>query len=87
MSDIKPGDLVMVVRWPCCQRKLGVIYKVAGFNISPRLCQCAYCLEFGPREPTAYDSEFCHSTPVSWLLKIDPPAIPEAIERKEELPA
>lgn len=85
-SAIKVGDLVMVVRAkPCCGANEGIggVHEVSGLV---NLSRCYLCgtvtdelaaLIDGPNEARV----------VSRLIRIDPPAIPESIERHEEVPA
>lgn len=87
MSEIKAGDLVMVVRQPhCAGRALGKIYIVQ--DIAPRwdAChECGYTTE--PDTKSAQIGSKGYWAPLSWLIRIDPPAEPASTETKEELTA
>ena len=91
MSEIKAGDLVMVVH-VCCEpnsRALGAIFKVKKITIDDS--RCPYCRDFFNNTRRAVAQEVWGDgykcAPVSWLKKIDPPAIPETEERDEEVMA
>jgi hypothetical protein len=82
MSDIKAGDLVMVVRvtHEHAMSAMGIPFVVSELSSG---CICREC--WAPLlEPTAMRSSG-DAVPVSWLIKIDPPALPESTERKKEL--
>jgi hypothetical protein len=87
MSDIGINDLVIVVRWPHEHglEQLGRIYPVVGFAPGMRCDECSEHFLFpsallqGPRR--------IGSIPISWLKRIDPPAIPEYVECDEGVTA
>ena len=90
MGEIKPGDLVMVVKpTPCCgdERNCGRVF-IAGDYVSGRW-ECAYC-----GVPIASDplvdfplGEKSASMRLSRLKKIDPPPIGDTLPTREELHA
>jgi hypothetical protein len=89
MSEIKAGDLVMVVRG-CCGRypHLGKVFTVASLKrvgSFSRLC----CKQAQPESWRAVmvERKDLHATPLSYLVKIDPPALPENTNNKEEIHA
>lgn len=91
MSDIKPGDLVMVVRpSPCCGKTsaIGTTFVVEGLNIAPGKCRHCGVIETALLARTGKRSEIgLVSYRVSRLIRIDPPALPESVETTEELTA
>ena len=89
MSDIKAGDLVMVVRWPCCGHGLGAIFQVKSVFTYPRGARpiCVRCWTVHDHEPVADALYPFHLAPISWLKKIDPPAESERAEHREEIAA
>lgn len=88
---IEVGDLVMIVRGhKCCVAKAGGIpFRVTGF-VEPRgggwYCEICNTNDAWNAE-TAVTGFRRANCPLSWLKKIDPPAIPESAPTKEELPA
>jgi hypothetical protein len=90
MSTIKQGDLVCVVRHPCCGAYVGLIYRVE--EIQPndgKLVSCALCGGRHPDEPLALregaiEGKLCRA-PLSWLKKIPPLSEPSHTERREEI--
>lgn len=89
-SDIKPGDLVMVVRpRPCCgdMSAIGRVAKVVEMPSQQKAVCCLQCLckfedliSFRKLD----DGNVCHA---SRLIKIDPPALADEVERVRELEA
>jgi hypothetical protein len=83
MSDIKAGDLVMVVRGtPCCDgpKDIGIpftVERVVGSGF------CLLCLKPNT-EPIVVAVGELSGFAVSQLIKIDPPALPST-EREKEL--
>lgn len=79
MSDkpISVGDLVMVVRGHRCQ--IGNIRTVSSLSEPSRFRDCSICGELW-EQTTGTVANFTngYSHPVAWLLRIDPPAIPES---------
>lgn len=88
MSGIQVGDLVVVVRQPCCGAHIGEIYVVgwmgrAGFRMTP------VCNDCGRKMPELQNEVFADKSlepgyigyPVSWLKRIPPL---EELERVEE---
>jgi len=93
MSErIEVGDLVMVVRWPCCGFGLGSIGHVSEIftarNLGHQGVRCDNC----SRENVAGADDLIADigdtfAPVAWLRKIPPLADLESIDTKEEIPA
>jgi hypothetical protein len=84
MSDIKAGDLVMVVKaQPCCGSPmgLGLFFTVSSVESFPNMCLC--CAKTTVSVVVCPDPRGGY--PIQRLIKIDPPALPESIERKKEL--
>lgn len=92
MSErIEVGDLVMVVRGHSClvAKIAGIPWIVAGF-LSPSGggWTCSIChMKSACGPEIAATNSGTWRIPVSYLKKIDPPALPESIEHKEEIPA
>jgi len=88
MSEkIKAGDLVIVVH-QCCDRlkAVGAIKRVNAVNNETTLCR--HCFDGGTRLCAHFEGTPPHVwTPLSWLKKIDPPALEEKTTTREELPA
>jgi len=86
MSAIRPGDLVMMVRNPCscsqCRRPLGIPYTVTDIAGEPG--ELVYCgLRAIGNAPVAHGfADF--NIPVSFLIKIDPPAEDESVDAEAE---
>lgn len=96
---IRLGDLVRVVRWPCCGRFVGTIFKVTDMGVFPDSIQC------GPRgggcmtehavsmQAWACDDSIpdgtgrCKVAPVAWLKRIPPLSELESTETNESVPA
>jgi hypothetical protein len=86
MSEIKAGDLVMVVRpTTCCNwsGNVGEIFRVADVSLDYSECGCRYYgKELAALDPG--DGTWCD---VSQLIKIDPPPVAEDVPAVEELTA
>lgn len=92
MSDIKAGDLVMVVRsngCPCPAHpiSLGRVFRVSAIA-EYRSLYCAAC----GKKTNANKAVVAHDGPnlgywIGRLKKIDPPVIPESVTEREELTA
>jgi hypothetical protein len=83
MSDIKVGDLVMVVKPSACCGRLDFIGKTfIALEFKIGLSNCVYC---GHREDRTniVGGEFMFH--IHRLIKIDPPALPESMEREKAL--
>jgi hypothetical protein len=85
MSNIKMGDLVMVVKpQPCCggDRGVGRLFEVEA--IENDYSTCVHCKAISKstyaKRPNVNDW-----VSFSRLIKIDPPALPESLEREKEL--
>jgi hypothetical protein len=95
MSDqIKVGDLVMVVRGHECTIAVfvGIPYTVQALHAQRNGgWRCPHCKEtdIAPNEFTGAQllPDRLHAIPLSWLKKIDPPALPEDVTRDEEITA
>ena len=92
-NRVKAGDLVMVVRGHEC-----VVAKVGGIPYTVRAIvnqtgggwRCGICgtRDVAPNETLgAQFYTAMHGIPLSWLLKIDPPADGETTEQPKELSA
>lgn len=87
MSEIKVGDMVMVVRgMPCCGatgRHMGHTFVVSA--VKPQdVGNCSYCGHFFEIVPTARDESF-KPCPIYRLKRIDPPALDETLETSREV--
>lgn len=87
-KPISVGDLVQVVKWPCCGYKLGRIFRVTSIEPSPSgKCRCIKC---GTRHDTANDVEEGGRwgwTPLAWVKRIDPLPESETEKHDEEIKA
>lgn len=85
MSAIKAGDMVQLV-WACCAKGrrhigwTGIAGAILDYHGSA--CFCDY-RTYGKHAEV--DIGGPGIVPLSWLIKIDPPAIPEQTEHTEEL--
>ena len=92
MSDqtIRVGDLVMVVRYHHCQptRGLGVIFRVEKIE-SAMNYRCFCGTIFCDGRPLAFGriAQGSGYTPLSWLRKIEPPALTETQDEREGVSA
>ena len=86
MSDIKVGDLVMIVRGHECSVKKagGIPFIVTSLIDCVFYCNKCKCDISDGIGVTGYIDRF---VPVSWLIRIDPPAIPESINEQEKVSA
>ncbi len=86
---IQAGDLVAVVRWPCCGYKLGRTFKVGRIEPSPTgLMRCVNCYARHPTQGDANDSSRDGSwTPLAWLKRIPPLSELEGEKREETVNA
>lgn len=86
MSNIKAGDLVMVVRpTPCCGNTggMGTVYRAA--EVSAVESYCDWCgKDWSGVVVWHEDDSGCD---VSRLIRIDPPALPESVETEREVTA
>ena len=87
MSAIKVGDLVQVVKWPCCGRLLGHVFTVGKlWNVdSPH--RCMYCGTDAPKGIAAVSMESPTDVGgmVQWLKRIPPLEELEGQNQKEDL--
>ena len=85
MSDkIEVGDLVVVVRWPCCKEWLGKIFRVGRINQEPPTF-CTKCKALHGSVYAAIERSDTFASPITWLRKIPPLAELESVERETEL--
>jgi hypothetical protein len=85
MSNIKVGDLVMIVKpIQCCgeDRAVGRLFKVEA--VEHDYYQCIYCGAI-TKSTVAKNPNRNSWVSFSRLIKIDPPALPESLEREKEL--
>ena len=86
MSEIKVGDLVMVVRWPHACKYLGNIFGI--ISTAQAVGLKGNCQRCGWVPSCSFvDVEAFGKIPVDWLKRIDPLAEPETTEHNEELTA
>lgn len=89
MSDIKVGDLVMVIGDCCGAKALGKIFIVESIHHAHKYCcrHCSFSLING--ELLAFSTVNGRSGywPLNWLRRIPPLSELEPAETKEELPA
>ena len=86
---IQVGDLVQVVRWPCCGVALGYTYRVAEFRTWGER-QCSKCKALikatihakGGADP--FDG-LCPAIPLEWLKRIPPLSELEGEKTEEKL--
>ena len=86
MSDIKVGDLVMVVRAAmCCNspKHIGRIYTVSGFYHG---CKCQQCGQ-NAWTPSALINGKWSAFPLNELKRIDPLPESESVDEKDEVTA
>lgn len=82
MSDrpIAVGDLVQVVRWPCCDFHVGAIRTVEGF-VHFETAHCAICGASGPSSNANLSGD--GRAPVAWLKRIPPLSELEGMRTEE----
>jgi len=84
MSDIKAGDLVMVIKaQPCCgeAKDIGLVFRVSSVERFQNICLSCNHIDLFVLACPNQTGGF----PIKRLLKIDPPALPESTEREKEL--
>lgn len=88
MSEIKAGDLVMVVkpRRCGCTNGLGFIGSVLSISTDNRVGYCDQCESktFPPYTPTV-ELILGHHTEISRLKKIDPPATGDSLPTRKNI--
>lgn len=91
-KPISVGDLVMVVRGHECSvaKAGGIPWTVTGI-VEPigggYYCDiCKRHSAWGEERAATGYKKGSHA-PLSWLIRIDPPAIPETVEQREEISA
>ena len=90
-KSISVGDLVMVVHSCGAPVYIGMPFIVA--HIKHKQCQsCMYCksdhsglFAYPAKDFRRTNGTFGDRIPMSWLLRIDPPALSEAVPTGEEL--
>jgi hypothetical protein len=94
VSEIKVGDLVVVVRWPHEHaNNVGTIWTVQGFSPQSHCQDCGKTWIWKKwrtvfKQPCAVlDAKQNFGLPLSWLRRIDPLAELNETEHKEETPA
>ena len=92
MSEIKVGDLVMVVRWPCCGAHDGAVFRVATFWRPSEQGSYLMCRSCGRRMPESYalgegSVERRAGAPIAWLKRLDPDALKDDVPTDEVIHA
>ena len=92
MSEpIKAGDLVQIVRWPCCGAGVGFVFVVHKLTaIGEFDLACSRCNAPHPASKFALSAGSIASrlgAPLPWLKRIDPLPESEREEREEGIPA
>lgn len=85
---INAGDLVVIVRWPCCHKLEGLLGTVSGFmSAAGRRPDCGFChtLHLGVTTVVVLDGNMI--APLEWLKKIPPLSDLEATEHSEKVNA
>lgn len=87
MSEpINVGDMVIIVRWPCCGAGLGKIYSVV--DLSPSAGPLFVCGSCKKQMDTGQERDAQLTTKgwihLSWLRRIPPLSELESTEHKEE---
>ncbi len=87
-EQIQVGDLVAVVKWPCCGLRLGTIFKVDMMTKKHRIfcCPCGYKEEVNEAVAWDGDPKGCAAC-LSWLKRIPPLSELEGEKRDEEITA
>ena len=81
---ISVGDLVQVVRWPCCGEFLGITYRVGRFE--NMVCDCKKC--GAPMPLTSFVLEATSPAwcvPREWLKRIPPLSELEGVKTEEDI--
>ena len=73
MSDrpIQVGDLVVVVKWPCCGKFLGHVFQVRTVWGNYNTGRCSLCGSFVGELWSVGDGRFA-AWPTAWLKRIPP---------------
>lgn len=88
MSErIAVGDLVQIVRWPCCGRYLGEIHGVRGFGQLSATYACNGCCAKRAVVPAALigDAKSSGLVPLAWLKRIPPLSELEGVRTEEPI--
>lgn len=89
MSEIKAGDLVMVVRWPCCGSGLGLIRQALEIEVTTSVLVCSDCRSPHRINDAVRTDASNHAQAVwasrAWLRKMPP--LSEADEAQAEVTA
>lgn len=85
---ISVGDLVQIVKWPCCGSGLGFTF-VVEIIVGERIENCLFCERRElTGEPVAISGGGAGkyvAARLSWLKRIDPPAQSESTTTEREL--
>lgn len=88
-KPISVGDLVQVVRWPCCGISVGYIYVVDRFApvSSSRCSSCKAEVPSGSYAESAIDPSDGKrwSTPIPWVKRIPPLSELEGEKTQEDI--
>lgn len=91
-KPIGVDDLVMVVRGHDCMVRAigGVPFTVSGIvrvHDGGWFCNRCYTESAGPNVNGASGHPLVNAVPLTWLIKINPPAIDDSVETREEITA
>ena len=87
-KPISVGDLVMVVRWPCCGYHLGKVFTVVSQSVG--ILECANChtvFRGGHQSESDLPNGNVCWAETSWLKRLDPDALKDEQPTREELTA
>lgn len=90
MSEpIKDGDMVVVVRWPCCAGDIGYVFRVAEIITRTDVAICSFCRsrKGNTGMPIKARSESGALFPLQWLKRIPPLSELDDIKKDEEITA
>lgn len=73
-QSIRVGDVVQVVRWPCCGVLLGYVFTVGSINQFPGEWRCCHCKAIAPNGEWAVSAEDAVNVGghITWLKRIPP---------------
>lgn len=81
---ISPGDLVVVIRHPCCGARTGLYYTVRVVSPSNRIgVRCSDCGATRPQAVLVRGTAW--QFPIEWVRRVPPLAELERASRPEEL--
>ena len=86
-SAIEVGDLAMLVR-SCCNRYLGRVFRVAGFEPHQDCFACSFCGTEHPAMTLALtgEKEKFATAPLPWIKRIPPLDELEGLHTQESVP-